>query len=85
LLSRLDQGYDMVVGTRSSAMHAGVFRLLANGIYNVLASWMAGVPIPDLTSGFRAVKADRFRQFLSFVHESGRNGRSKRLIIHSNL
>src|SRR5260221_90293 len=63
----VDDGYDMVVGTRASGMHAGVFRLLANRIYNLLASWMSGVPIPDLTSGFRAAKADLFRQFLSLL------------------
>jgi glycosyltransferase involved in cell wall biosynthesis len=67
LLDRLGQGYDMVVGTRARAMHAGMFRLLANRIYNVLASWMSGVPIPDLTSGFRVAKAHRFREFLSLL------------------
>lgn len=67
LLECLERGYDMAVGTRSSAMHAGVFRLLANRLYNVLASWMSGMPIPDLTSGFRAAKADLFRQFLSLL------------------
>ena len=34
------------------------------GLYNRLASWMTGHKVEDLTSGFRAVRADRFREFL---------------------
>ena len=67
LLAHLDAGYDMAVGTRDRSMHAGAFRLAANAIYNLLASWMSGVPIPDLTSGFRAARASRFRQFLALL------------------
>src|SRR6056297_2272 len=54
----------MVVGARSSSSHANTARLAANGIYNVIASMVTGHRIPDLTSGFRAVKADLFRKFL---------------------
>ena len=64
LLERLDEGYDMVVGARDSGSHAGVGRLAANGLYNVFASMISGHRILDLTSGFRAVKAELFRKFL---------------------
>ena len=64
LLEKLDEGYDMVVGARSSSSHANSARLAANGIYNVIASMVTGHRVPDLTSGFRAVKADLFRKFL---------------------
>lgn len=64
LLEKLAQGYDMAVGARSKESQAGVHRAAANGFYNRLASWMVGQKIADLTSGFRAVKADEFRQFL---------------------
>jgi glycosyltransferase involved in cell wall biosynthesis len=64
LLTKLDQGFDMVVGARDSASQAGMHRSLANGFYNRLASWMVGHPVKDLTSGFRAVKSDKFRKFL---------------------
>jgi len=67
LLARLDSGYDMAVGARSSQMHAGWPRRLANRIYNVLASWITGVKIADLTSGFRAARADVFRQFITLL------------------
>jgi hypothetical protein len=64
LLSKLEEGYDMVVGARHSNSQASLGRSYANKIYNWLASWMVGQKIDDLTSGFRAVHADKFRQFL---------------------
>ena len=64
LLKKLDEGYDMVIGARDSGSHANVGRLYANGIYNVVASWLTGRRIPDLTSGFRVVRASLFKQFL---------------------
>lgn len=67
LLEKLDDGYDMVVGARNRSGQATVSRGLANGFYNRLASWMTGHRIDDLTSGFRAVRADRFREFLHLL------------------
>lgn len=64
LLEKLAQGFDMVVGARSSASQAGAHRAMANGFYNRLASWMTEQKIEDLTSGFRAVKAHKFKKFL---------------------
>lgn len=65
LLARLDEGYDMVVGARvSRKSQASLHRAAANGFYNRFATWMTGHDILDLTSGFRAVKADLFRHFL---------------------
>jgi glycosyltransferase involved in cell wall biosynthesis len=64
LLARLADGFDMVVGARSRGSQAGAHRAAANGMYNVLATWMVGQTVEDLTSGFRAVYADKFRQFL---------------------
>ncbi len=64
LLARLEQGYDMVVGARSWEGQAGVGRGVANTFYNWLATRMTGHRVLDLTSGFRAVRADKFREFL---------------------
>lgn len=64
LTSKIEEGYDMVVGARGGDSQAGWHRRLANAGYNKLASWMVGHRIPDLTSGMRAVRADRFREFL---------------------
>lgn len=64
LLAKLDEGFDMVVGARNAGSQASVGRLAANTLYNRVASWMTGQHIADLTSGFRAVRAHRFREFL---------------------
>jgi len=64
LIEKLDEGYDMVVGARDSGSHANFGRLYANGVYNVVASWLTGRRIPDLTSGFRVARAELFKQFL---------------------
>ena len=64
LLSKLDEGHDKVVGARQKGSQASLGRGFANGLYNRLASWMTGHKVEDLTSGFRAVRADKFREFL---------------------
>ena len=67
LLAKLAEGYDMVVGARDGRGQASAGRSAANAFYNKLASWMTGQPIADLTSGFRAVRADKFREFLHLL------------------
>jgi glycosyltransferase involved in cell wall biosynthesis len=67
LLAKLDEGYDMAVGARDWGSQAGVGRGVANTLYNWLASHMTGHPVADLTSGFRAVRADKFREFIHLL------------------
>lgn len=67
LTEKLDQGYDMVVGARDWESQAGVGRGVANTFYNWLASRMTGHVVADLTSGYRAVRAERFREFLHLL------------------
>lgn len=67
LLARLEQGYDMVVGARGWDGQASVGRGMANGLYNRVASLMTGHLVADLTSGFRAVRADKFKEFLHLL------------------
>lgn len=64
LTAQIENGYDMAVGARSRHSQATVGRSIANTLYNLLASWMVGRKIEDLTSGFRAVTAEKFRDFL---------------------
>jgi glycosyltransferase involved in cell wall biosynthesis len=64
LIDKLDNGYEMAIGARDTGSHANVGRLFANGLYNGIASMMSGRKILDLTSGFRAVRAKKFKQFL---------------------
>ncbi|KIQ97422.1 glycosyltransferase family 2 protein [Lysobacter sp. A03] len=67
LLEKLAEGFDMVVGARDGAGQANFHRGLANTFYNKLASMMTGHAVLDLTSGFRAVRADKFREFLHLL------------------
>ncbi|MGH8119566.1 MAG: glycosyltransferase family 2 protein [Gammaproteobacteria bacterium] len=64
LLNVMDEGYDMVIGARSVKAHASKARYLANLFYNWFASWVSGHRVLDLTSGLRAVRAEKFREFL---------------------
>lgn len=67
LLQKLDERFDMAVGARVRGGQANMGRGVANAFYNRLASWMTGHRILDLTSGFRAVRADKFREFLHLL------------------
>lgn len=67
LVEKIDEGFDMVVGARNRKGQASVQRGLANGLYNRFASWMVGHKIEDLTSGFRAVRTKKFREFLTLL------------------
>ena len=64
LLEQIEQGYDLVVGARKKGSQASVGRGIANALYNNLATYMTEQKVEDLTSGFRAVRADKFREFL---------------------
>lgn len=70
LLARLDEGFDMAVGARGTKDHAGAHRGLANAVFNRFASWMVNHRVEDLTSGFRAVRADCFRRYLYLLPNS---------------
>jgi glycosyltransferase involved in cell wall biosynthesis len=67
LLDRFSEGYDMAVGARDYGSQAGHHRALANSFYSRLASWMVGHRVDDLTSGFRAVSASKFRRYLHLL------------------
>ena len=66
LLAHMD-AYDMVVGARSGHQHASLGRRWMNAAYNRLASFVTGFPVADLTSGFRAVRADLARDILPLL------------------
>ena len=64
LIEKIEQGYDLVVGARQKGSQASVGRGIANALYNNLATYMTEQKVEDLTSGFRAVRAEKFREFL---------------------
>lgn len=63
LLQHIGQ-YDMVVGARNASSEAQQHRKLANRIFNAYASYVVGYPVPDLTSGFRALRASIAKNFV---------------------
>jgi glycosyltransferase involved in cell wall biosynthesis len=63
LLQHMDR-YDMVVGARGSGTQSHWQRNLANRLFNTYASYIVGYPVPDLTSGFRAVRAEVAHSFV---------------------
>lgn len=67
LLTHINKGYDMAVGARDGNSQASKARGFGNAFYNRLATYMTEQPVKDLTSGFRAVKASKFREFLHLL------------------
>ncbi|GAB4159956.1 MAG: glycosyltransferase family 2 protein [Planctomycetota bacterium] len=56
-LLRLGETHDLVVASRGGS-GGSMHRNLANRVYNAFGSYVSGTRIPDLTSGFRLVRAD---------------------------
>ena len=65
------QRYDMVVASRGGK-GGSIHRNIANQVYNRFASYVSGRKIPDLTSGFRLMRADVAKApFLTFPASPG--------------
>lgn len=62
--------YEMVVGARTTASAGKLHRNLANRLYNILASYIVGSKVQDLTSGFRAINAG-IAQRIVYLFPSG--------------
>ena len=67
LVETFSEGFDMVVGARGWESQANAARGVANTLYNWIAGWMTSQQVDDLTSGFRAVRADKFKEFLHLL------------------
>ncbi len=59
--------YDLVVGARTKDSESAKIRDLGNAIFNNLATYLSGHKIPDLTSGFRAMKRDHIMEFIHLL------------------
>lgn len=59
--------YDLVVGARGGHTQASGARRSGNAVLNRLAGYLAGRPIPDLTSGLRAARRACLREFLHLL------------------
>jgi glycosyltransferase involved in cell wall biosynthesis len=54
LVAELDR-YEMAVGARTAQSETKLHRDIANRVYNILATYIVGHHVEDLTSGFRAI------------------------------
>jgi glycosyltransferase involved in cell wall biosynthesis len=59
--------YDLVVGARDPSTQASGRRRAGNALLNWIAGYLAGRTIPDLTSGFRAMRREYVREFLGLL------------------
>ena len=59
--------YDLVVGARDASTQASGRRRIGNAVLNWLAGYLAGRNIPDLTSGFRAMRREYAREFVGLL------------------
>ena len=66
-LLQMTNRYDMVVGARTGDSESQFHRNMANRLYNLFASYICKRRIQDLTSGFRAIKTNIARQFVSLL------------------
>lgn len=68
LYHRLQEGYDLVVGSRETYQDQASFvRAVGNYVYCKLASWVTHVDVKDLTSGYRLVNRTRFLEVLHIL------------------
>ena len=66
-LTRYIGRYDMVVGARTRKSKIPLLRRPGKKILAKVANYLAGTKIPDLNSGFRAVKKERVMKFLHIL------------------
>lgn len=59
--------YDMVIGERSRAGQQNLLRWLGNVALNRLGSYLVGMEMRDLTSGFRAMRRTVINEFLHLL------------------
>jgi glycosyltransferase involved in cell wall biosynthesis len=59
--------YDMVIGERDRTGHQNHVRWLGNSMLNRLGTYLVGLPMRDLTSGFRAMRRDVVLQFIHLL------------------
>ena len=59
--------YDLVVAARTRASNASWSRGIGNAMLNRLATYLTGMQVDDLTSGFRAMKRDHIREFIHLL------------------
>ena len=59
--------YDMVIGARDRTSQQNLVRWLGNSALNRLGSYLMGMQMQDLTSGFRAMRREVMNEFLHLL------------------
>ena len=59
--------YDMVVGARTKKSTVSLLRRPGKKILSITANYLSGHKIPDLNSGFRAIKKDKAMEFIHIL------------------
>ena len=59
--------YDLVIGERDRAGQQNAVRWLGNSALNRIGSYLVGIPMRDLTSGFRAMRRNVMMDFLHLL------------------
>ncbi len=62
--------YDMIVGARTKKSKISLLRRPGKKILSITANYLAGMKIPDLNSGFRALKKDVALEFMHILPNS---------------
>jgi len=62
--------YDMVVGARSKTSYISLFRKPGKVLLSTIANYLMNMKIPDLNSGFRAVKKEVIDKFIHILPNS---------------
>ena len=76
LVRKINEGYDAAIGSRyvegGDIVGWGVKRKLTSGIANGLTHFFLGIPVADVTSGYRAYKRELLKQIpLDSIESSG--------------
>jgi len=69
LLKPMDE-YDMVVGARARGSKISLLRRPGKFVLGVLANYLAGMKIPDLNSGFRAIKKEIVTKYMYILPDT---------------
>jgi glycosyltransferase involved in cell wall biosynthesis len=71
LLEKIAEGYDLVVGARTAQTQGDTpWRRRGNQALNWLGSYLVDMHIPDLTSGYRAMRRDAIMEYIHLLPNS---------------
>ena len=69
ILSYIEE-YDMVVGARTKKSKISLLRRPGKKILSITANYLAGMKIPDLNSGFRAIKKEIVMKYMHILPDT---------------